>query len=116
MVQPPCGLARARLLNANGIALDIAQQAWTTGSDAVLSVSGKDGNLLDMWGGPGARFDRSAAIITKDNASLLKRLLAKGVVPKVEMEFTGGFGSHPVQAYDVVADLPGTHQGRAARQ
>lgn len=167
------GLARARLLNANGIALDITQQAWTTGSGgvlkadvavldvktldqfkaaapalkgkivlvvsapkpgpeqqadvkryraeldqaigaaqfaAVLSVSNKDGNLLDMWGGPHARFDRSAAIITKDHASFLKRLLARGVVPKLEMELTGGFGKNPVQAYNVVADLPGTEE------
>jgi carboxypeptidase Q len=165
------GLARARLLNANGIALDIAQQAWTPGSGgivradvavldvktldqfkaaapalkgkivllvsapkataeqqndmkryrtdlndalgaaqfaAVLWVSGKEGNLLDMRGGPGPHFNSGAGIITKDNASLLKRLLARGVVPRVEMELTGGFKERPALAYNVVADLPGT--------
>jgi carboxypeptidase Q len=157
------GIARARLLNASGIALDIVQQAWTTGTGgvlkadvaaldvktldefkaaapalkgkivlvvsapkasreldeairaahfaAVLFVSGRDGNLLDMWGGPPSRLQRSAAIVSKDNASLLRRLLAKGVVPKLELELTGGFGSKPVQAYNVVADLPGSDGG-----
>lgn len=165
------GAARARLVNANGIALDIVQQAWTDGTGgvvradvalldvktldefkaaapalkgkivlvvsrpkatpaqqkdikqyradldqaigaarfaAVLFVSDKEGNLLDMWGGPEGGFKRGAGIITRENASLLKRLLAKGVVPKVEMELAGGFGKQPVQAYNVVADLPGT--------
>ena len=165
------GLARARLLNANGIALDIAQQAWTLGTGgvvkadvalldvktldqfkasapalkgkivlvvsapkptpeqqndikryradlsdavnaaqfaAVLRVSGKQGNLLDMWGGPGPHFKSGAGIVTQDNASLLKRLLARDVVPRVEMELTGGFKGRPVLAYNVVADLPGT--------
>jgi carboxypeptidase Q len=154
------GIARARLVNASGIALDIAQQAWTEGTGgvvtadvavldvktleqfkaaapalkgkivlvaaapkaapevdeairaaqfaAVLFASDKEGNLLDMWGGPSSRFKRSAAIISKSSANLLKRLLAKGVVPRVEMELTGRFGKQPVQAYNVVADLPGT--------
>jgi carboxypeptidase Q len=154
------GIARARLLNASGIALDIAQQAWTAGTGGVVTadvavldvrtleqfkaaapalkgkivlvvavpkaapevdeairaaqfaaalfVSDKEGKLLDMWGGPASRFKRSAGIISKANASLLKRLLAKGVVPRVEVELTGGFGKQPVQAYNVVADLPGT--------
>lgn len=164
------GRARARLVNANGMALDIAQQAWTTGTGgvvtadvalldvktldefraaipalkgkivlivsgpkpsaaqqkdiaqyradvraaiaaarfaAVLSVSTKEGKLLDMWGAPDASFQRSAGIVSADNARLLRRLLARGVVPRVEMELTGGFGKQPVQAYNVVADLPG---------
>ncbi|HEX9173408.1 MAG TPA: M20/M25/M40 family metallo-hydrolase [Telluria sp.] len=167
------GMARARLLNASGIALDVVQQAWTQGTGgvvttdlaildvktleefkavapalkgkivllvsapaatpeqqknikryradlklafkqaqfaAVLSVSGREGNLFDMWGGPGAPFDRAAAIITKDHARLLQRLLAKGSVPRLEIELAGGFGKHPVKAYNVVADLPGTDQ------
>lgn len=167
------GLARARLLNANGIALDVVQQAWTEGTGgvvkgdvalldvktldefkaaapalkgkivlllstpkatpdqqanikqyqadlalairqthfaAVLFVSDKAGNLLNMWGGPGVGFDRGAAIITQEHASLLKRLLAKGAAPRLEMELAGGFGKQPVQAYNVVADLPGTDE------
>jgi carboxypeptidase Q len=154
------GIARARLLNASGVGLDIAQQAWTTGTAgviraevgvldvktleqfkaaapalkgkivlvasapkatpglgeaieaaqfaAVLFVSDKDGTLLDMWGGPTARFKRDAAIVSKASAGLLKRLLASGVVPRVELELTGGFGKQPVLAYNVVADLPGS--------
>jgi carboxypeptidase Q len=164
------GVASARLLNANGMALEIAQKAWTVGTPgvvradvaildvktldqfkaalpalrgkialvlsgpsanemqrkdmaqyraginqaiaaaglaAVLMVSDKDHGLLDMWGGPGSRFDRSAAIITKENANMLKRLLARGVVPKLELLLTGGFGKRPVKAYNVVADFPG---------
>lgn len=165
------GIARARLLNANGMALDIVQKAWTRGTPgtiegevaildvktlaelraaapamkgkivlvvsgpraspeqrkdlpqylaqvnaviaearfaAVLLVSEKDNGLRDMWGGPGSRFDRSAAIITKEHANMLARLLARQVVPRLELEMTGGFAKRAVKAYNVVADIPGT--------
>jgi hypothetical protein len=165
------GAASARLLNANGIALDVVQQAWTEGTGgvvraelavldvktltdfkaaaaamkgkivlvvsrpsptpdqqknmpqyaadfklairqagfaAVLFVSGREGNLLDMWGGPNNPFDRAAGIISRDHAAMLQRLLAKGVAPRLELRLTGGFGKQPVKAYNVVADLPGT--------
>lgn len=167
------GLARARLLNASGIALDVVQQAWTEGTGgvvrgdvalldvrtleqfkaaapalkgkivlvvsgpkatpqqqasirqyqadlalairqaqfaAVLFVSDKEGSLFNMWGGPGVRFDRGAAIITQEHANLLRRLLAKGAAARLEIELAGGFGKQPVQAYNVVADLPGTDE------
>lgn len=75
---------------------------------AVLLISGKEDGALNMWGGPHSRFDTTAAIITKEGASLLKRLLARGVVPRVEVELGGGFGKAPVQAHNVVADFIGS--------
>lgn len=87
---------------------DVQQAIRAAQFAAVLSISGKDGHLHDMWGGPGFRFERSAGIITRDSANLLRRLLARGVVPMLEMELSGGFGPKPVQAFNVVADLPGT--------
>lgn len=164
------GIARARLLNASGIALDVVQQGWTDGTDgvieadvavldartldafrvaapalkgkivlmlslpaatpkqqkdiklyradvaqairqagfaAVLLVSGRDGNLFDMMGGPGFPFDRAAAVMTKDHASLLQRLLAKGITPRMALQLTGRLGKGPVTVHNVVADLPG---------
>jgi carboxypeptidase Q len=167
------GIARARLLNASGMALDIVQKAWTEGSGgvvrgdvalldaktadefsaalpalrgkivlvgavpaatpaqrkdpafragfnrqlagagvaAVLLVSDKANGVRDMWGGPGSRFERSAGIITGEHAGMLRRLLARGVVPKLELELGGGFGKQSVKAYNVVADLPGSEAG-----
>ncbi len=165
------GIARARLLNANGQRLAIVQKGWTAGSGgpvqgdialldvrtldafrdaapklrgkivlvvagpqpgeaerkdmarfndavnrianearfaAVLLMSGKEDGALDMWGGPHSRFDTRAGIITKEGASLLKRLLARGVVPRVEIALGGGFGKAPVQAHNVVADFIGS--------
>jgi hypothetical protein len=165
------GHARARLLNANGMTLDVVQKAWTEGTrgairadvalldvktlaafkealpalrgkivlavsvpsaspeqqkdlpryqaevdaaiDAaqlagVLLVSGKDGGLQDMWGGPASRFKRSAGIVTRNHADMLRRLLARGVTPRLELDMNGGFGKVPVKAYNVVADFPGT--------
>jgi carboxypeptidase Q len=164
------GHARARLLNANRMHLDVVQKAWTQGTggtiraevalldvktlaafkealprlkgkialvvsvpapspqeqqdlpryraelkraiDAaqlagVLLVSNKDGGLRDMWGGPGSRFDRNAGIVTGDHAQMLRRLLARGVTPKIALDMNGGFGSKPVDAYNVVADFAG---------
>ena len=75
---------------------------------AVLLVSRKDGNLHEMWGGPRSRFDSNAGIITRQGASLLTRLLARGVVARLEIELGGGFGKDAVQAYNVVADFTGS--------
>lgn len=165
------GPARARLLNANRMALDVVQKAWTHGTrgvvraavgvldvktlaglrDAlpalkgkivlvvsapspsaeqqkdvarfraevdeaiaaarlagVLLVSGKAGGLQDMWGGPGSRFDRNAGIVTRESAGMLRRLLARGVVPRLELELGGGFAARPIEAYNVVADFAGS--------
>lgn len=163
------GGARARLLNANGMALDVVQKAWTD-ADAgpvraevallnvktldefkaaapglrgkivlvesapkatpaqrkdpayfvaaaqavraarlagVLLISTKDHGLRDMWGGPRSLFGRNAAIVTREHAALLKRLLARGITPQVELELTGRFDARPALAYNVVADYPG---------
>lgn len=165
------GIARARLLNANGMSLDIAQKAWTASSKAVIKgevallnvktlaelkaaapslegkvvlveswprasaeqarnaalyaeelaktlsaakfslllfISEKDGALLDMWGSPSAFVRKNEAIISKDHAKLLKRLITRGITPQVEVELSGGFGPEPVQAYNVIADFAGT--------
>jgi carboxypeptidase Q len=75
---------------------------------AVLMVSAKENGLQDMWGGPDSRFKRSAGIITKEHANLLKRLIARGIQPRLEIEMTGGFGKKPVKAYNVVADIVGS--------
>ena len=167
------GVARARLLNANGQTLNIAQMGWTSGTQgpiqgdvALLNVktlaefksvapslagkvvlilsrprateeerknlktywdelstawrsanfalaliaSEKDYNLQEMGGGPTFLFRSNTAFITKDHANLLQRLLARGVVPRVEAELGGTFGEEPIKAYNVVADFPGTEK------
>ncbi|MES2298630.1 MAG: M20/M25/M40 family metallo-hydrolase [Pseudomonadota bacterium] len=75
---------------------------------AILIISRKEGKLQDMLGGPNSRFDRNAGIITKESAKLLRRLLARGLHPRLELELGGGFGAQPVQAYNVVADFKGS--------
>lgn len=85
----------------------LKQAIGQAGFAVVLSVSGREGSLLDMWGGPDSPLTRSSAIISREHAALLQRLLARGVRPRVEMRLAGGFGKLPVKAYNVVADLPG---------
>ncbi|MBC3872095.1 M20/M25/M40 family metallo-hydrolase [Undibacterium flavidum] len=165
------GVARVRLLNANGMVLDVQQQAWSESSphkmfaevivmnvktldefkqiaprlrgkivlaistpkatpeqeknfkqysdelnkaiqeanfSAIFFVSGREGNLQDMHGSPSARYKRNAAIITKEHANLLQRLIARGITPKIEFEFGGRLSKDTVKAYNVVADFPGT--------
>ncbi len=164
------GPARAHLLNASGMTLDVVQKGWTEGTAApvraevalldvktldefraaapalkgkivlvesapratpaqrqdparyfadasravrdaqlagVLLVSSKDDGLRDMWGGPRSLFDRHAAIVTREHANLLKRLLARGIVPRVELELGGHFAARPALAHNVVSDYPG---------
>jgi hypothetical protein len=166
------GVSRARLLNANGQALEVAQMAWTPATagpiqgevglleaktldelktlmpaldgrivvmgqlpsareakdrpafmaemmglvrqakfKAALLESDKKDHMLNMSGGPGGR-NRAGnvptAIITKEHAALLKRLVARGAKPVVELELSGKTSEAPVQAHNVVADFPGT--------
>jgi hypothetical protein len=75
---------------------------------AVLRVSEKADSLQDMFGSLGSRYTSNVGIITSDHANLLQRLIKRGITPKLEMEFTGGFGKHNVNAYNVVADFPGS--------
>lgn len=84
-------------------------RAWVDAQPAaLLLVSGKAAALRDMTGGPSARVHRNEGIITKEHANLLQRLAARGQAPRVELAMNGGFGPAPVQAHNVVADLPGT--------
>lgn len=84
-------------------------RAWQDAQPAaLLLVSTKAAGLRDMWGGPTARVHRNEAIITNEHAAVLQRLIARGQAPRVELAMDGGFGPAPVQAHNVVADLPGT--------
>jgi hypothetical protein len=168
------GNARARLLNANGMTLDVVQKAWTEGTPGtvraevalldvktldefkaalpalkgkivlvqsapratpeerkdmpaylaaatraaqeaqlagVLLVAQKENGLREMWGGPHSLFDRRTAIVTREHANLLARLLTRGIVPRVELVLDGHFGAHPALAYNLVADYPGEGAG-----
>lgn len=165
------GVARARLLNANGQSLSIAQMGWTKGTKGavrgdvvlldvntlaafqavapslagkvvlvvnrprandeerkdlkaytaklrkiwqgaraalVLLSSDKTNGLQNMGGGPGTPYPGPTAFISQPHAHLLRRLLARGIRPRVEAELGGTFGQRQVQAYNLVADLQGT--------
>ncbi len=169
------GASRAKLLNANGQALNVAQMAWTDGTNGVLKgevalldvktldeykaaapgllgkivlvvsqprptpeqlknmeayreeyrrlmqdtrfaatllTSDKKDDLQNMTGSPTGRNarTRTTAFITQEHANLLKRLLARGVKPQLELELAGRFGDEPVRAYNVVAELPGSEK------
>lgn len=84
------------------------QALHDAGVAAVLQVSSKEAGLQDMWGGPGQRYDRNAGIITREHATLLKRLLARGITPRMELSLPGGFAPKPVREHNVVADFPGS--------
>lgn len=82
-----------------------------SGIAAVLQVSARTDGLQDMWGGPGQRYDSNAAIITREHANLLKRLIARGITPRMELDLKGSFAAKPAKAYNVVADFPGSEPG-----
>ena len=168
------GTDRARLLNANGQNLLVAQAAWTPGTKGpiegevylleaatlealkaaipavqgkvvlmgslprpdeaqrkdrlafrqairsamasghfplVLTGSEKKNDLLNMTGSPMPRWSMGngpSAFMAEEHASLLKRLIKRGQHPRVEVELGGTLSVQPVEAHNVVADLPGT--------
>ena len=166
------GVAKARLLNANGQELHLAQMAWSpatpgpvrgevallesgtlaefkqrmpqlsgkivlmgqlprprVGEDraafyrdlmglyaaatfkAALVDSEKKGDLLGMGGaaGGGPRAARvPTAFVTAEHAALLKRLVARGRKPEIELELGGRLGEAPVPVSNIVAEIRGS--------
>jgi len=80
---------------------------------AAFMESDKKDDMLNMSGGPSGR-NRAGnvptAFITKEHAALLKRLVARGAKPIVELELSGKTSDAPVQAHNVVADFPGSEK------
>jgi hypothetical protein len=75
---------------------------------AVLQISENTNNLQHMWGNPGTTYKERVGLIIQNDAQLLRRLIARGITPKIELELGGGFGKKSTLAYNVVADIPGT--------
>jgi len=77
----------------------------------VLMPSGKKNDLLNMTGSPNPGWSAGnspRAFLAEEHASLLKRLIRRQQHPRIEVELGGALSAQPVQAYNVVADLPGT--------
>lgn len=169
------GVSRARLTNANGQALNVAQMAWTEGTKGVLKgevavldvktldelkvaaptlagkivllanqprptpeqrknmeayfaeftkamgearmacvlmTSDKKDDLQNMTGSPEGRFrfNVPTAFIAQEHTALLKRLIARGQKPALELELTGRFGEKEVQAYNVIGEIRGSEK------
>jgi len=76
----------------------------------LLRVAGKKDDLMNMSGSPESRGGSTApsAVIATEHANLLKRLIARGEKPLVEIELGGRKGDAPVQAHNVVAEIRGS--------
>ncbi|MBS1766729.1 MAG: M20/M25/M40 family metallo-hydrolase [Acidobacteria bacterium] len=80
---------------------------------AVLVSSEKDNGFLTMSGSPdskwGGGISYPMAVISKEHANLLKRLIQEdGQHPDLELNLTGHLGEKPVQAFNVVAEIKGS--------
>ncbi|HET8714225.1 MAG TPA: M20/M25/M40 family metallo-hydrolase, partial [Holophagaceae bacterium] len=83
-------------------------KAWAAAHCGLLLLpSDKEDGLQDMGGGPELPYRRATAFITREDAALLQRLASKGAAPRLKAELGGGFGPHPVKAFNVVGELPG---------
>jgi hypothetical protein len=86
----------------------------TASFKAALSDSGKQGELLGMHGNASGSGPRAArvptAFITSEHANLLKRLIARGRRPEVEIELGGQLGEKPLQVHNVVGELRGSEK------
>lgn len=80
---------------------------------AALTDSDKKGEQLGMTGsaGSGPRAAKvPTAFITSEHAALLKRLLARGRRPEVEIELGGQLGDKPVVVSNIVGELRGSEK------
>jgi carboxypeptidase Q len=82
------------------------------GAAAVLSVSEKWYGLLNMGGGFSREYQPGtlpSAYMTRENATLLWRLLDAGQV-EAEINIQGTFSGKPVTVYNTVAEIKGTEK------
>jgi carboxypeptidase Q len=82
------------------------------GAAAVLSVSEKWYGMLNMGGGFSREYQPGAlpsAYMTRENATLLWRLLDAGPV-EVEVNVQGSFSGKPVTVYNTVAEIKGAEK------
>ncbi len=81
------------------------------GALAAFTMSGKKEGLVLMRGGEGrdpAQPQVPTAILPQETYRTLHRLVTSGKPQQVEVNLGGQLGTHPVEAHNVVADLPGT--------
>ena len=77
----------------------------------VLYGAEKKNDLMTMTGSPVSKNTMGngpRAFIADEHAKLLKRLIKRDQHPRLEVELGGALSAEPVQAYNVVAELPGT--------
>jgi hypothetical protein len=80
---------------------------------ATLSMSGRKNGLGFSAGGPGRdpkRLTLPAATVPQEPYKMLLRLVAKKEPVRLELSLGGSFSSKPVQAYNVIGEIPGTEK------
>jgi carboxypeptidase Q len=89
---------------------ELGKTLSTSGIQVLLRDAGKKNDLLNMTGSPSPRSAVTipTAFIAAEHTNLLKRLIARGQKPMVEVELGGTFSAQPVKAYNVVAELTGS--------
>jgi len=82
------------------------------GVAAVLRDSAKEHGLLNMGGVGGRNYEAGllpTAFVTSEGYGLIWRLLKRGPF-EVEIELTNSFSEKPVEAYNTVAEIPGSEK------
>lgn len=96
----------AKAMESEGAVAYIAQ------SDKVLALN--MGGGLSMGGSPYWRYPFrpkiSTAIITRENYSLIERLLARGEPVTMELELKGTTSAQPVQQYNTIGEIRGSEK------
>lgn len=80
---------------------------------ALLRDAAKKDDEMSMTGSPAPRGGPSTiptAFISSEHANLIKRLALRGRSPEIELELGGTTSKEPVQAANLVAELPGTEK------
>lgn len=94
-----------------GARLTIAKQMAQAGAAAMFIVSDKPDRMVYTSAfGFYPRGPLPILSIAKEDAALLRRMLAKGLV-KVRLNIENSFDSHPGRERNVVADIPGSEAG-----
>ena len=79
----------------------------------LLRDANRKNDLLNMTGSPIAKWGASeipTAFIASEHANLIKRLMARGKKPELEIELGGSFSKEAVKAFNVVAEIRGSEK------
>jgi carboxypeptidase Q len=107
---PTADTSAAAVAARRQFTVDLPYILKAAGALGTLVDGGKEHALMTMSGSPNRVAPLPSLVISNEDYSLLARLLAAGVTPRLAGKVDNHFGKKPVQQWNTVAEIKGTER------